>query len=270
MASRLSMTKHSFICAMKKKKAYKQLELKFSKLRAYPNNFGTEEALKVIGVWIDNPDPDVRAFVAQKLSGADQSCGYYDEMFRIMLSDEDSLVRCRAAKGCQADEIDDSTIPLLMEMVKNRESAADRYFGLATLLRMQRWYEAEIGWEITGWAVRGKLNGSDELGSKWIEVEGEELPQEYRTRGGLMISDWIEIRSLLHDDDLNVRGVAAKLLMSNISFVGWLAGHCEKDVLNALQFYNEPSCSWPLAPFLIEWDPVHYYFSHRYSSGKFQ
>jgi hypothetical protein len=258
------MAKHSFIFAMNKKKAHKELELKFSELRTYPNNFGAEAALKEMGAWIDNPDPDVRAFVAQKLSGADQSCGYYDEMFRIMLSDEDSLVRCRAAKGCQADEIDDSAIPLLLELVRNKESAADRYFGLATLLRMQRWYEAESGWDITDWALRGKLNGSDELGSKWIEVEGEELPQEYRTRGGLTISDWIEIRSLLYDDDPNVKGMAAKLLMSNISFVRWLAGHCEKDVIDALQFYNEPSCNWP--PYSVEgvWSPVHYYFGHRY------
>ena len=270
MAYRLSITKHSFISAMNKKRAQQERELRFKEFRSYPLSFGTEGALKEMGVWIDNPDADVRAFVAQKLAGADQSCGYYDEMFRIMLSDEDSLVRCRAAKGCQADEIDYSTIPLLMEMVRNKESAADRYFGLATLQRMQRWYEPEIGWDITDWAVRGKLNGSDEFGSMWIEVEGEELRHEYRTRGGLMISDWIEIRSLLHDDDLNVMGVAAMLLMSNISFVRWLAGHCEKDVMDALQFYHEPPCSWPPDPLEVVWDPVDYYFGHRYSSGENQ
>ena len=255
---------------MNKKKTHQERELRFKELRLYPHSFGAEGALKEMGAWIDNPDPDVRTFVAQKLAGGDQSCGYYEEIFRIILSDEDSLVRCRAAKGCQGWSIDDSTIPLLMEMVRNKESAADRYFGLATLQRMDEWWNRPTGWEITDWAVMGKLNGSDELGSKWIEVEGEELRQEYRTRGGLTISDWIEIRSLLHDDDLNVRGVAAKLLMSNISFVGWLAGHCEKDVMDALQFYHEPSCSWPPDPFEFVWDPVHYYFGHRYSSEKFQ
>ena len=270
MAAHLSIIGHSFISAMNKKKAHQERELEFGELRSYPHNFGTSMALKEMGAWIDDPDPDVRAFVAQKLGGADQTCCYFEEIFRRMLSDEDSLVRCRAAKGCQGWSIDDSTIPLLMEMVRNKESAADRYFGLATLQRMDEWWDYPTGWEITDWAVMGKLNGSDELGSIWVRFCGKEGYEEYRTRGGLTISDWIEIRSLLHDDDLNVRGVAAKLLMSNISFVRWLAGHCEKDVLDALQFYHEPSSSWPPDPFELEWDPVHYYFSHRYSSGRFQ
>jgi len=255
---------------MTREQTHQERGFRFNELRSYPHSFGTEGALKEMGAWIDNPDPDVRAFVAQKMAGADQSCGYYGEIFRRMLRDGDSLVRCHAARSSQSDIIDTSTIPLLMEMVRNKEYPADRYFALETLQRMQSWYEPEIGWEITYWAVRGKLNGSDELGSMWIEVEGEELRQEYRTRGGLTISDWIEIRSLLHDDDLNVIGMAAKLLMSNISFVRWLTGHCEKDVIDALQFYHEPSCSWPPDSFEVVWDPVHYYFGHRYLSGEFQ
>jgi len=264
------MNEHSFISAMNKEKAHQERELKFAELTSYPHNFGTDGALKEMEAWIDNPDPDVRAFVVQKLAGADQSSCCFDEIFRILLSDDDSLVRCRAAKGCQGWWMDNSTIPLLMEMVRNKDSAADRYFGLATLQRMDEWWDWPTGWEITDWAVMGKLNGSDELGSRWIEVEGEEFYQEYRTRGGLTIHDWIEIRSLLHDDDLNVRGVAAKLLMSNISFVRWVTGHCEKDVMDALQFYHEPSCSWPPDPLEVVWDSVHHYFGHRYSGGEFQ
>ena len=102
---------------------------------------------------------------------------------------------------------------------------------------MQRWYEPEIAWEITDW------------------IENRHS---------------IEIRSNLHDDDLNVRGVAAKLLMSNISFVRWLAGHCEKDLMDALRFYSEKEARWPLDPLEVMWDPVHYYFGHRYSNGGLQ
>jgi len=231
MAANLSTTKHNFISAMNKKKAQQERELRFKELRSYPHSFGAEGALKEMGAWIDNPDPDVRAFVAQKMGGADNSTGDYNEIFRILLRDEDSLVRCQSAKSSSSICIDTSTVPLLMDMVRNKDSAADQYFSLDTLLRLQRWYEAEIGWEITDW---------------------------------LEIRDWIEIRSLLHDEDLNVRGVVAKLLISNISFVCWLAGHCEKDVMDALQFYHEPPCSWPPDPLEVVWDSVHYYFGYRY------
>ena len=220
---------------MAREQTHQERELRFNELRSYPRYLGTEGALKEMGAWIDNPDPDVRAFVAEKMRGADNSDGYYDEIFRILLRDEDSLVRCQAAKSSSYDIIDTSTIPLLMDMIGNKDSAADRYFAVSTLLRLQRWYEAEIGWDITDW---------------------------------LGIRDWIEIRSLLHDGDLNVRGVVAKLLNSNISFVRWFAGHCEKDVMDALQFYHESPCIWPPDPLEVVWDPVDYYFGHRYSSGR--
>ena len=222
---------------MTREQIHQERELRFNELRTYSHYLGAEGALKEMGAWIDNPDPDVRAFVAEKMRGADNSDGYYDEIFRILLRDEDSLVRCQAAKSSSYDIIDTSTIPLLMDMIGNKDSAADLYFAVSTLLRLQRWYEAEIGWDITDW---------------------------------LGIRDWIEIRSLLHDDDLNVRGVVAKLLISNISFVRWLAGYCGKDVMDALQFYHEPPCSWPPDPLEVVWDPVDYYFGHRYSSGRFQ
>ena len=220
---------------MAREHTHQERELRFNELRSYPHYLGTEGALKEMCTWIDNPNPDVRAFVAQKMGGADNSTSCYDEIFRILLRDEDSLVRCQAAKSSSYCNIDTSTIPLLMEMIRNNESAADRYFAVGTLLRLQEWYETEIGWEITDW---------------------------------LGIRDWIEIRSLLHDDDLNVRGVVAKLLNSNISFVCWLAGHCEKDVMDALQFYHEPPCSWPPDPLEVVWDPIDYYFGHRYSNGE--
>ena len=54
---------------MNKKKAHLERELEFGELRSYPQNFGTSMALKEMGAWIDNPDPDVRAFAAQKLGG---------------------------------------------------------------------------------------------------------------------------------------------------------------------------------------------------------
>ena len=216
---------------MAREQTYQERELRFNELRSYPHSFGTEGALKEMGVWIDNPDPDVRAFVAEKMRGSDNSYGYYDEIFNILLRDEDSLVRCQAAKSSSYDIIDTSTISLLMDMIGNKDSAADRYFAVSTLLRLQEWYEAEIGWDITDW---------------------------------LGIRDWIEIRSLLHDGDLNVRGVVAKLLNTNISFVRWLTGHCEKDVMDALQFYHEPPCSWPPDPLEVVWDPVNYYFGYRY------
>jgi len=216
---------------MTREQTHQEREVRFNELRS----FGTEGALKEMGSWIDNPDPDVRAFVAEKMRGADTSAGYYNEIFRILLRDGDSLVRCQAAKSSSYDIIDTSTIPLLMDMIRNKESAADRYFALDTLLRLQEWYEAEIDWDITDWL-------------------------EFR--------DWIEIRGLLHDEDLNVRGVVAKLLNSNISFVQWLAGHCGKDVRDALQFYHEPPCSWPPDPLKVAWAPMHYYFHHRYSTGE--
>jgi hypothetical protein len=222
---------------MNKKRALQDWELRFRELRSYPHSFGTEGALKEMGAWIDNPDPDVRAFVARKMAGADNSDAYYDGIFKFLLGDGDALVRCQAAKSSQQCNIDTSTIPLLMDMVRCKDSAADRFFALETLQRMQRWYEPEIGWEITD----------------WIEI-----------------SDWIEIRSLLHDEDLNVRGVVAKLLISNISFVRWLAGHCEKDLMDALRFYPEKEARWPPDPLEVVWDPVHYYFGHRYSNGGFQ
>jgi hypothetical protein len=222
---------------MTREQTHQERELRFNELRSYPHSFGTEGALKEMGAWIDNPYPDVRAFVARKMGGADNSDGYYDGIFRLLLRDGDALVRCQAAKSSSSIIIDTSTIPLLMDMIRNKDSAADRFFALDTLLRMQRWYEAEIGWEISDW---------------------------------IRIRDWIEIRTLLHDADLNVRGVVAKLLNSNISFVRWLAGHCEKDVMDALQFYHEPPCSWPPDPLEVVWNPVHYYFGHRYSNGGFQ
>ena len=86
MVANLSTATHSFISAMNKKRAQQDWELRFKEFRSYPLSFGTEGALKEMEVWIDNPDPDVRAFATQKLAGADQSCGYYDEMFRIMLN----------------------------------------------------------------------------------------------------------------------------------------------------------------------------------------
>lgn len=222
---------------MAREQTHQDRELRFNELRSYPHSFGTEGALKGMGAWIDDPDPDVRAFVAQKIGGADNSDGYYNEIFRILLRDENSLVRCQAANSSSSIIIDTSTIPLLMDMIRNKESAADRYFAVDALLRLQRWYGPEIGWGITDW---------------------------------IGIRDWIEIRTLLHDDDLNVRGVVAKLLNSNISFVRWLADHREKDVMDALQFYHEPPCSWPPDPLEVVWDPVHYYFGHRYSNGGFQ
>ena len=221
---------------MTREQTHQEKELRFNELRSYPHSFGTEGALKEMGVWIDNPGPDVRAFVAQKMGGADNSTSCYDEIFRILLRDEDSLVRCQAAKSSSSDILDISTIPLLMDMIRIKESAADRYFAVATLLRLKEWYESD------------RLSITD-----WLEIR-----------------DWIEIRSLLHDDDLNVRGVVAKLLNSNISFVRWLAGHCGKDVMDALQFYHEPPCSWPPDPLEVVWDPVYYYFGHRYSNGRFQ
>jgi hypothetical protein len=228
MAVDLSTNEHSVISsAMTREQTHQERELRFDELRSYPHSFGTEGALKEMGAWIDNPDSDVRAFVAQKMTGADNSDGYYDGIFKFLLGDEDALVRCQAAKSSSSIIIDTSTIPLLMDMIRNKDSAADRFFALETLQRMQRWYEPEIGWEITD----------------WIEIR-----------------EWIEIRSLLLDDDLNVRGVVAKLLTSNISFVRWLAGHCEKDVMDALQFYHEPPCSWPPDPLEVVWSPVHYYF----------
>ena len=151
MAANLSTTKHNFISAINKKKAQQERELRFKELRSYPPSFGTEGALKEMGAWIDNPDPDVRAFVAQKMGSADNCDGYYDEMFRFLLRDEDSLVRCQAAKSSSSIIIDTSTIPLLMDMIRNKDSAADRFIALETLQRMQRWYEPEIGWEITDW-----------------------------------------------------------------------------------------------------------------------
>ena len=217
---------------MAREQTHQERELKFNELRSYPRYLGTEGALKEMGAWIDNQDPDVRAFVAEKMRGADNSDGYYDEIFRILLRDEDSLVRCQAAKSSSYDIIDTSTIPLLMDMIRNKEAPADRYFAVDTLLRLQKWHEPN------------RLNGITD----WLGIR-----------------DWIEIRSLLHDEDLNVRGVVAKLLNSNISFVRWLTGHCEKDVMDALQLYLEPPCSWPPDPLEVVWDPVHYYFGHRYS-----
>ena len=238
MAVDLSTTEHSFISsAMTREQTHQERELRFNELRSYPHSFGTEGALKEMGVWIVNPDPDVRAFVARKMGGADNSTGYYNEIFRILLRDEDSLVRCHAAISSSSDTIDTSTIPLLVDMIRNKDSVADRYFAVATLLRLQEWYE------------QYRLDGITD----WLEIQ-----------------DWIEIRSLLHDEDLNVRGVVAKLLISNISFVRWLAGHCEKDVMDALQFYHEPPCSWPPDPLEVVWDSVDYYFGHRYSNGQFQ
>ena len=124
-----------------------------------------------------------------------------------------------------------------MDMIRNRDSEADRFFAVATLLRLQEWYEPY------------RLDGITD----WLEIR-----------------DWIEIRSLLHDEDLNVRGVVSKLLNSNISFVRWIVGHCGKDVMDALQFSHEPPCSWPPDPLEVVWDPVHYYFGHRYSTGENQ
>lgn len=230
------MIEHSFISsAMTKEQTHHERELRFYELRSYPHSFGTEGALKEMGAWTDNPDPDVRAFVAQKMGGADNSTGDYNEIFRILLRDEDSLVRCQAAKSSSSIIIDTSTIPLLMDLIRNKDSVADRYFAVATLLRLQEWYEPY------------RLDGITD----WLEIR-----------------DWIEIRSLLLDADLNVRGVVAKLLNSNISFVRWLAGHCEKDVMDALQFYHEPSCSWPPDSLEVVWDSVNNYFGHRYSSGE--
>jgi hypothetical protein len=219
---------------MTREQTHQERELRFNELRSYPHSFGTEGALKEMGAWIDDPDPDVRAFVAEKMRGAENSDGYYDEIFRILLRDEDSLVRCQAAKSSSYDIIDTSTIPLLVDMIGNEDSAADRYFAVSTLLRLQEWHEPDRLDGITDW---------------------------------LGIRDWIEIRSLLHDDDLNVRGVVAKLLNSNISFVRWLEGHCGKDVMDALQFYHEPPCSWPPDPLEVVWNPVYHYFGHRYSNG---
>ena len=64
------------------------------------------------------------------------------------------------------------------------------------------------------------------------------------------------------DGDLIVRGVIDKLLNSNISYVRWLAGYCGKDVMDALQFYHEPPCSWPPDPLEVAWDPMHYYLNN--------
>jgi len=218
---------------MTREQTHQERELRFNELRSYPHSFCTEGALKEMGAWIDNPDPDVRAFVAEKMRGAENYDGYYDEIFRVLLRDEDSLVRCQAAKSSSYDIIDTSTISLLMDMIGNKDSAADRYFAVETLLRLQEWYEPY------------RLDGITD----WLEIR-----------------DWIEIRSLLHDEDLNVRGVVSKLLNSNISFVRWLAGHCEKDVMDALQFYDESSCCWPRDPLEVVWDPAHHYFGLGYGS----
>ena len=114
---------------MNKKKAQQERELRFKELRSYPHSFGAEGALKEMGAWIDNPDPDVRAFVARKMAGADNSDGYYDGIFKFLLGDEDALVRCQAAKSSSSIIIDTSTIPLLMDMIRNKNSAADRFFA---------------------------------------------------------------------------------------------------------------------------------------------
>ena len=84
MAVDLSTIEHSFISAMNKKRAEQERELRFKELRSYPHSFGAEGALKEMGAWIDNPDANVRAFVARKMGGADNSTGYYNEIFRIL------------------------------------------------------------------------------------------------------------------------------------------------------------------------------------------
>ena len=217
---------------MTREQTHQEREARFNELRSYPHYFGTEGALKEMGAWIDNPYPDVRAFVARKMGGADNSTGCYDEIFRILFRDRDSLVRCQAAKSSSSDIIDTSTIPLLMDMIRNKDSAADRYFAIATLLRLQEWYESD------------RLSITD-----WLEIR-----------------DWKNIRVLLHDEDLNVRGVAAKLLDSNISFVRWLTEHWGEDVMNALQFFHEPSYCWPPDPLEVVWNPTHYYFGLGYNN----
>ena len=52
---------------MTREQTLQERELRFNELRSYPHYLGTEGALKEMGAWIDNPDPDVRAFVAKKM-----------------------------------------------------------------------------------------------------------------------------------------------------------------------------------------------------------
>ena len=69
---------------MTREQPHQERVLRFNELRSYPHYLGAEGALKEMGAWIDNPDSDVRAFVAEKMRGADNSDEYYDEIFRIL------------------------------------------------------------------------------------------------------------------------------------------------------------------------------------------